>query len=175
MSKAFKCDGCKRCFDPYAVKDPDWFVTIHGYIYQDGHQFETNEYGYAATDNVHLCPDCSKTFTALMANHKSVVDKRIQIDKEKAHDIGYDAGYEGGYNNGYEDGYDRGVEDGKELGYSECATAMAQALNRALACGRSGDRSNPLVGASKPGGCGGVSEGDGQAVERPERAEEDSQ
>lgn len=62
MSKAFRCDRCKQCFDPYEIKDPKYFITIKGYFCQNGSQFDGNEYGYAEFDDIHLCPSCSEKF-----------------------------------------------------------------------------------------------------------------
>ena len=78
MSKALKCDVCKKCFDPVEVGDEEYFVTIPEFYCQNGEQYQNREVGYRE-EEVHMCPDCSRKFamakflTRRQKNHDSSV------------------------------------------------------------------------------------------------------
>lgn len=65
MSKAFKCDRCKQCFDPWSMEDHREFGSIPEYMCMvpDGHG------GFDCTyreEGRHLCPDCNTLFASFM-------------------------------------------------------------------------------------------------------------
>ena len=59
MSKAFKCDRCKKCFDPW--KENTEFGTFREFVVRDGRALNNNEYTYI-DEEIDLCPDCLKSF-----------------------------------------------------------------------------------------------------------------
>lgn len=64
MSKALKCDCCKRCFDP--IKETGNFTTIKRMVQQNGVQYRNHEFGYS-DEEIHLCVDCTYRFNNFMA------------------------------------------------------------------------------------------------------------
>lgn len=67
MSKAFKCDRCKTCFDPYSIPDNKDFVTIKEFFCQTSENFSNHDFCYR-DEEVHLCPDCAYEFGEFMSN-----------------------------------------------------------------------------------------------------------
>lgn len=65
MSKAFKCDRCKCCFDPMLIEEPNHFTTIPEYFIQNGSDYDNRKVGICE-ENVHLCQKCSKDFADFM-------------------------------------------------------------------------------------------------------------
>lgn len=82
MSKALKCDRCKKCFDPYMVQGEEYFTSIRDLFCQDGRAFSNNEVSYR-DEELHLCPDCSRIFSAFMADGPADV---VPVEKEKKKD-----------------------------------------------------------------------------------------
>lgn len=67
MSKAFKCDRCKKCFDPWGSEEEDFeFGQIRDYsvITPVGGSFD---YTYR-DEELHLCPECNRAFGLFMQN-----------------------------------------------------------------------------------------------------------
>lgn len=64
MSKAIKCDRCKKCFDPYESRCD--FTTIRELIFQDGKNFSNDEVGYR-DEEINFCPNCTMQFSGWMA------------------------------------------------------------------------------------------------------------
>lgn len=93
MSKAFKCDGCKKCFDPYAVEDNSYFTTIDSLVCQNGREFNHNEVGYR-DDEIHLCPDCSQLLTQIFSGKVTDSESCEMYVEERMTD--YEAGYQAG-------------------------------------------------------------------------------
>lgn len=65
MSEALKCDRCKECFDPYAVEENSYFITITEFYAQNGEQKKNRETGYR-DEYIHLCPSCARIFGAFI-------------------------------------------------------------------------------------------------------------
>lgn len=68
MSKALKCDRCKKCFDPYSVEGE--FANIRELYYRDPKSIQNNEVTYR-DDGLDLCPDCTRSFTDWLVNADS--------------------------------------------------------------------------------------------------------
>lgn len=67
MSKAFKCDRCKKCFDPWETGDDKLeFGNISEYMTLTpvGSSFD---YTYRDED-IHFCPECNRDFARFMNN-----------------------------------------------------------------------------------------------------------
>ena len=88
MSKAFKCDRCKKCFDPWGSEEEDFeFGQIRDYsvITPVGGSFD---YTYR-DEELHLCPKCNLEFARFMKNQCVVgglpifTDLFSEIDKLK--------------------------------------------------------------------------------------------
>lgn len=100
MSKAFKCDRCKTCFDPYDIPNSQDFVTISGFHCQTSKNFKNNEVCYR-DEGLHLCPSCAADFAEFISNRlraKQVDPCRNVIhleDKERKE--AYEAGFKAGF------------------------------------------------------------------------------
>ena len=70
MSKALRCDRCNKCFDPW-VEERD-FTRIHSFSVQNGTNYRNNERNYYEED-VDLCPECTKLFSAFMRKVQAIV------------------------------------------------------------------------------------------------------
>ena len=92
MSKAFKCDRCKTCFDPYAIKSPRYFTTIKEFVCQNGQDVKNNEMGYFE-EGVHLCPDCSMLFANFMGNNAVIFSVTEEKDEETVTCFDVDVGF----------------------------------------------------------------------------------
>lgn len=71
MSKAFKCDRCKKCFDPWGSEEEDFeFGRIQDYsvVTPVGGSFD---YTYR-DEELHLCPECNRAFGLFMQNRNIV-------------------------------------------------------------------------------------------------------
>ena len=66
MSQALKCDRCNDCFDPFAVEEPEYFLTIKGSVAQNGRQLEECKYTFSVDRPRHLCPTCAKMYDKFM-------------------------------------------------------------------------------------------------------------
>lgn len=67
MSKAFKCDRCKKCFDPWSSEEENFeFGRIQDYsvVTPVGGSFD---YTYR-DEELHLCPECNRAFGLFMQN-----------------------------------------------------------------------------------------------------------
>lgn len=72
MSKAFKCDRCKKCFDPWETGDEQFeFGNISEYatITPVGISFDC----VYRDEDIHFCPECNKAF-ALFMDNRSIVE-----------------------------------------------------------------------------------------------------
>ena len=87
MSKAFKCDRCKRCFDP--LESEGEFCTMVNPVFQTAEDYEdhkTTHYmhsGHTGVDALHLCPDCAHEFKLFMKNWKVAYQLKEGDDLEK--------------------------------------------------------------------------------------------
>lgn len=82
MSKAFKCDRCKKCFDPWGSEEEDFeFGQIRDYsvITPVGGSFD---YTYR-DEELHLCPECNQEFGRFMKNQVVSEIERLKL-KNKA-------------------------------------------------------------------------------------------
>lgn len=101
MSEALKCDRCKRCFDPYAVEENSYFITIIEFYAQNGEQKKNREAGYR-DENIHLCPDCARIFGAfiqgeplvpattlegIQANYADLLAEKEKLENEQTEKI----------------------------------------------------------------------------------------
>ena len=59
MSKAIKCDRCKKCFDPLTVTGE--FVRISDFVVYDGRTFSNSEV-LLRDEGIDLCPECFKSY-----------------------------------------------------------------------------------------------------------------
>lgn len=91
MSKAFKCDRCKKCFDPYALKGDEYFTTIKEFFCQTGVEFSNNEFGYRE-EGAHLCPDCSVAFLRFCDCRDEKTGKETKSDDRVNHPNHYTFG-----------------------------------------------------------------------------------
>ena len=85
MSKAFKCDRCKTCFDPYAVSRDGYFTTIPEFFCQNGTEYSSHEVGYRDED-IHLCAKCSKEFAKFI---EEGLHESTEQDMESSINTGY--------------------------------------------------------------------------------------
>lgn len=79
MSKAFKCDRCKECFDPWETGDEKLeFGNISEYMTLTpvGSSFD---YTYR-DEGVHFCPKCNREFARFMNNQCVVGELPIFTD-----------------------------------------------------------------------------------------------
>lgn len=130
MSKAFKCDRCKECFDPYSVGRERYFMTISEVVCQNGNEFYNHEVGYREGNPIHLCPSCSELINRVMAMDPDIFG--TNSDKEQEF---------------YEAGFDDGVEAGRVLGDILFSIGVKPSL-----CGRCFDRSDGDNKTSKRSG-----------------------
>ena len=61
MSTAMKCDRCRKCFDPYAIKESGYFMTITELFMQTGDQYVNREVLYR-DEGINLCEECTDEF-----------------------------------------------------------------------------------------------------------------
>ena len=97
MSKALKCDRCKKCFDPYSLAEGKEFTTLpNGYFLQTAKNVKDNEVAYRE-DMIHLCPTCTDHFIKFMAKKPyahcvSPIRNVIHLEskeKQEAYDEGF--------------------------------------------------------------------------------------
>ena len=79
MSKAFKCDRCKKCFDPFDTNEPGYFSTIREWVTQSSEQFGDSCIGYR-DEEIHLCKDCSLLFTIFMSGIANIAGPVMEKD-----------------------------------------------------------------------------------------------
>jgi len=83
MSKAIKCDRCKKCFDPFENDDPYIHIEDLTFAKRGNAEYETCDYilRYPKFD---LCPECSEQFeTWVTVNDRELSRKDYEkiIDK----------------------------------------------------------------------------------------------
>ena len=95
MSKAFKCDRCKKCFDPIEVEDEQYFATISEIVLQNGEQYSNTEVGVRILPT-HLCPDCTETFMKFMKDPelqfgkvRTIIRRLDDKERGKVYDKGF--------------------------------------------------------------------------------------
>ena len=142
MSKAIKCDRCKRCFDPY--KEPGDFARIENYVLRNASQYYNNECSYH-DDEIDFCPDCANAFAIFMKGERSLaVAERNRLQNSLTH-IQMSA------NNVEATAEKLGeIFDGNTTGYSEldgCIRALLSIIH--LSCGDSG-RTDDSICNGKP-------------------------
>lgn len=100
MSKALKCDRCKRCFDADNLPEGREFATLpDGYYLQTSVNVKNNEVSYREYV-IDLCPTCTDHFIKFMAkkpyaHYASPIRQVIHLeDKEKQE--AYDEGFKDG-------------------------------------------------------------------------------
>ena len=61
MSKAFKCNICNTCFDPYGLQETDEFTTIPEFYIQTSEEFQNGKVGVRFS-GFNACPECTRKF-----------------------------------------------------------------------------------------------------------------
>lgn len=95
MSKAFKCDRCKKCFDPWSMEDDREFGRIHDYacVVPSGEAFD---YTYR-DEELHLCPDCNRDFCKFLGGDNPMYEQEDTIEIENTIEIFVDGESVGTY------------------------------------------------------------------------------
>ena len=93
MSKAIRCDRCKKCFDPYTVEKD--FAKISDFIVRNSKEYDNNECSYR-DENIDLCPTCLRSFSvwfnagkpdATIASVKAHLDPNLVNDALDTDDL----------------------------------------------------------------------------------------
>ncbi len=75
MSRALKCDKCKKCFDPYA--EGVEFIRFDDIVLQDDETFGVN--GCILREDLqHLCPECTNEFLDWFDKDHVLLEKRSE-------------------------------------------------------------------------------------------------
>lgn len=84
MSKAIRCDRCKKCFDPYNVEGD--FARITDFVVTDAKIFDSHECSYR-DENIDLCPDCLTSFGRWLHNYSDTITTADSPDLDRAYDV----------------------------------------------------------------------------------------
>lgn len=77
MSKAFKCDSCKVCFDPANIPDNRQFTTIKNLELQSEDDYLRCNVRWRNYEPMHLCPECTGKLKKMLG----ITDKEEKIQK----------------------------------------------------------------------------------------------
>lgn len=171
MSKAFKCNVCKECFDPMLVDDTNEFCTIEGFYFQNADLYEAHESSYCEDDHIHLCPVCARFFSMMLAGQINTHEYINLIDHPKEKEEAYAYGFREGYEEGRKDREQEISETAIEALAAILRGAAEKALQPDIPNRCCCDCADPDLGEGKPSGCCGISEGHGKTPERKKRAQ----